>query len=97
MFGKSHKIAKAHREAAGLLPKSEMVGSRPAEVRRHSRFSETADTAEGAFFKLHDRINHVERMENFFTVSSSHHIIETDGKFLATALVVFTAEQEMHH
>jgi hypothetical protein len=97
MFGKSSKVNKAHKDAAGLLPGHEMVGVRPAEVRRHARFSKTAATAEQAFFDLHDDIAKVERMENFFVVSSSHHIIEIPEGFLATALVVFTAEQEQHH
>lgn len=96
LVGKS-AIEKSHDAAAGKMRKADMVGLRPTQVRLHSRFSQTAPTAEEAFFKLHDEISKVERMDNFFVVSSSHNIIATPEGFLATALVVFTAEQEMHH
>lgn len=96
MFGKSKK-QKAHEAASGKMPQNDMVGLRPAQVRKHARFSKTASTAEEAFFLLHDDICKVERMDNFFVVSSSHDIIATTDGFLATALVIFTADQEMHH
>lgn len=96
MIGKS-KIQKAHEDAAGKMPRGQMVGVRPTQVRHHARFSKTAATAEEAFFLLHDDICKIEKTENFFVVSSSHNIIATAEGFLATALVIYTAEQEMHH
>lgn len=71
--------------------------NKPATVRRNSRFSATGKTAEEAFFKLTDDIAKVEGMDGFFVVSSSHHILETNGEFFASALVVFTRVQEVHH